>query len=139
MRMQACGGTGFINDACRDRRGRPPACPSSISMSGLTLTPANPPAAPIERLTQARRTMDAAGVTERWRGRDAFTVIDTGFGAGAQFLATWQAWRDDPLRPQRLQYVAIEPQPCDVDGLAQCHAAWPEIAALSAMLRAAWP
>ena len=35
------------------------------------------------------------GLPERWRGRDAFTVCETGFGLGLNFLALWRAWRDD--------------------------------------------
>ena len=38
------------------------------------------------------------GLPERWRGRDAFTVCETGFGLGLNFLALWRAWRDDPAR-----------------------------------------
>ena len=32
----------------------------------------------------------------RWQGREHFVVLETGFGLGHHFLATWQAWRDDP-------------------------------------------
>jgi len=48
---------------------------------------------------------------ERWRGRDRFTVLETGFGLGLNFLATWAAWEADPHRCKRLQYVSIEAYP----------------------------
>jgi tRNA 5-methylaminomethyl-2-thiouridine biosynthesis bifunctional protein len=48
------------------------------------------------------------GLPERWQGRDRFVVLETGFGLGNNFLATWQAWRDDPLRCERLIFISIE-------------------------------
>ncbi|GAB7534528.1 bifunctional tRNA (5-methylaminomethyl-2-thiouridine)(34)-methyltransferase MnmD/FAD-dependent 5-carboxymethylaminomethyl-2-thiouridine(34) oxidoreductase MnmC [Burkholderia sp. 3C] len=51
------------------------------------------------------------GLPERWRGRRSFTIVETGFGAGLQFLSTWSAWRADPARGERLHYVAIESHP----------------------------
>jgi tRNA 5-methylaminomethyl-2-thiouridine biosynthesis bifunctional protein len=28
-----------------------------------------------------------------WGGRPGFTILETGFGLGTNFLATWAAWR----------------------------------------------
>ena len=51
-------------------------------------------------LAQARQVFLAGnGLPERWRGRERFVVLETGFGLGNNFLATWQAWRDDPAAP----------------------------------------
>ena len=44
-------------------------------------------------------------------GRDRFVILETGFGFGLNFLATWQAWRRDPQRCARLHYVSIEKHP----------------------------
>ena len=46
-----------------------------------------------------------------WQGRDGFTVLETGFGLGLNFLATWDAWARDALRCRRLHYLAIEAYP----------------------------
>lgn len=53
----------------------------------------------------------------RWRERRVFTVMETGFGIGVNFLATWSAWRDDPARCQRLHVVSIEKHPFRCDDL----------------------
>lgn len=91
-------------------------------------------------LEQARYVFLAGnGLPERWRNRERFTIVETGFGLGLNFLATWQAWRADPGRSRRLHYVAIEKHPFSARDLAQLHALWPELASLSAALRAAWP
>ena len=79
------------------------------------------------------------GDAARWRGRDSFVILETGFGLGLNFLATWQAWRDDPARPRRLHFVSIEKHPFRRDDLARLLARWPELAASAAQLAAAWP
>lgn len=75
----------------------------------------------------------------RWQDRDRFVVLATGFGLGLNFLSTWQAWRNDPLRCRRLHFVAIESHPFTVADLASAHAAWPEFAALARALQEHWP
>ena len=74
----------------------------------------------------------------RWAGRDRFTVLDTRFGGGHKFLATWAAWQQDARRCDRLFYLAIEPRPPRRDQLAHWHAATP-LAALANTLAAQWP
>ena len=76
---------------------------------------------------------------ERWRGTSEFSALETGFGLGLNFLATWAAWRADPQRPQRLHFVSIEKHPFTADELEGLHAAYPEFAGLASELRAAWP
>jgi tRNA 5-methylaminomethyl-2-thiouridine biosynthesis bifunctional protein len=78
------------------------------------------------------------GLPERWRGRPRFTVMETGFGLGGNFLATWAAWRADPGRCTRLHFVSLEQYPLAPADLARVLAAspWPEQAR---ELLAAWP
>jgi tRNA 5-methylaminomethyl-2-thiouridine biosynthesis bifunctional protein len=89
---------------------------------------------------QARHVFLAGnGLPDRWRDRDAFVILETGFGLGLNFLATWLAWRDDPRRCRTLRFVSLEKHPFTAEDLAITHAAWPEFAELSALLRARWP
>jgi tRNA 5-methylaminomethyl-2-thiouridine biosynthesis bifunctional protein len=91
-------------------------------------------------LGQARHVFLAGnGLPVRWRGRRRFVILETGFGIGLNFLATWQAWRDDAGRPAVLHYVAIDKHPFTADDLVRLHALWPELAELSEALRTAWP
>lgn len=75
----------------------------------------------------------------RWQGRAHFTIIETGFGLGLNFLATWSEWHRNQSRCERLHFVSIEKHPFRAPDLETLHAMWPELAALSAELRAAWP
>lgn len=75
----------------------------------------------------------------RWQGRHRFVILETGFGLGLNFLATWQAWRNDPARSQRLHFVSVEKHPFTAADLTTAQAAWPEFAELAAQLQARWP
>ena len=89
---------------------------------------------------QARHVfLDGNGLPARWQGRERFTILETGFGLGLNFLATWQAWKDDARRPARLDFVSVEKHPFRTQDLAELHAPHAALAALAAELRAAWP
>ena len=76
---------------------------------------------------------------QAWAGRAQFVIIETGFGQGLNFLATWQAWRKDPQRCARLHFVSIEKHPFTRQGLAQLHAGLDDLLPLAGQLQAAWP
>lgn len=92
-------------------------------------------------LRQAREVFLAGnGLPARWQGRDRFTVCETGFGLGVNFLALWEAWRVDPRRSARLHVVSLEAHPLPRDELVRAHADLPpEAAALAAQLARQWP
>src|SRR5690606_9210512 len=52
-----------------------------------------------------------ARMRERWTERASFTLLDLGLGIGANFFATLAAWRGDPRRPARLDFVSVEAHP----------------------------
>lgn len=111
-------------------------------------TPGEPPRSPrhgdlyhprIGPLEQARHVFLAGnGLPARWAGRERFTVLELGFGLGNNFLATWQAWRDDAARCGRLVFVSIEKHPPRHEDLSRAHEASP-LPALAAALVSAWP
>ncbi|AFT87604.1 bifunctional tRNA (5-methylaminomethyl-2-thiouridine)(34)-methyltransferase MnmD/FAD-dependent 5-carboxymethylaminomethyl-2-thiouridine(34) oxidoreductase MnmC [Paraburkholderia phenoliruptrix] len=79
---------------------------------------------------------------ERWHGRRVFTVLETGFGMGINFLVTWAAWRADPARCERLHFVSTEKHPFALADLRRAYAAIlpdPAIAALADTLASEWP
>lgn len=90
-------------------------------------------------LAQTRHVFLAGnGLPDRWRGRERFVVAETGFGLGNNFLAAWAAWREDPQRCARLDFVSVELHPPTRDDLL----AWSrdaEIAPLADELWRQWP
>jgi tRNA 5-methylaminomethyl-2-thiouridine biosynthesis bifunctional protein len=88
---------------------------------------------------QARHVfVEGNGLPARWQGRDRFVILEAGFGLGNNFLATWQAWRDDPQRCKRLHFISIEQHPLSCADLARAHADSPS-PELAAALLDAWP
>jgi tRNA 5-methylaminomethyl-2-thiouridine biosynthesis bifunctional protein len=90
-------------------------------------------------LQQARHVFLAGnGLPQRWAGRRSFVVLETGFGLGNNFLATWQAWRADAARCEHLHFVSIERHPLAREDLARIQRD-PELEPLATSLAAAWP
>lgn len=79
------------------------------------------------------------GLPGRWRGLDRFVILETGFGLGLNFLATWQAWREDAERCKRLHFVSLEKHPLARDDLKAVHRRYAPLAPLAAQLQAQWP
>ena len=98
----------------------------------------HPPDGP---LGQAQRVfLHGNGLPERWQGRRQFTICETGFGLGASFLASWQAWRQDPARSDKLHFVSVEAHPFRQKDLAVLYARLPEELQEQAQeLLPAWP
>ena len=90
-------------------------------------------------LAQARHVfLQGNGLPQRWRGRRRFVIVETGFGLGNNFLAAWDAWRQDAQRCERLVFVSVERHPPTHDDLRRAHVGslLPELAA---KLVDAWP
>lgn len=79
------------------------------------------------------------GLPGRWAGREKFVIVETGFGLGLNFLATWLTWRDDPQRCRTLHFISLEKHPLAAADLARVHVAWPELATLADELGRSWP
>src|SRR6202051_742966 len=82
------------------------------------------------------------GLPQRWQGRRVFTVLETGFGMGINFLMTWAAWRADPACCENLHFVSIEKHPFSTDDLRRAYTVTVDdesVRALAATLAAARP
>jgi tRNA 5-methylaminomethyl-2-thiouridine biosynthesis bifunctional protein len=89
---------------------------------------------------QARHVfLGGNGLPVRWRSRSRFVILETGFGLGLNFLATWQAWRHDPARCGKLHFVSIEKHPFALSDLRQIHSRYSDLKEEAAQLQARWP
>lgn len=90
-------------------------------------------------LEQARHVFLAGNdLPARWQGRDVFSILETGFGIGLNFLATWQTWRNAG-RPCRLQFISVEKHPFLRNDLQTLLARHPALAEQAADLLTQWP
>ncbi|ACE85355.1 bifunctional tRNA (5-methylaminomethyl-2-thiouridine)(34)-methyltransferase MnmD/FAD-dependent 5-carboxymethylaminomethyl-2-thiouridine(34) oxidoreductase MnmC [Cellvibrio japonicus] len=79
---------------------------------------------------------------ERWAALapgSHFTIGETGFGSGLNFLAAWQLWLQAAPADARLHFVTVEKFPLTKPDLIRALALWPELEALSTPLIDAYP
>ena len=79
------------------------------------------------------------GLPARWQNRSRFTILETGFGLGLNFLATRLAWKADPQACRELHFISLEKHPFSAEDLVVAQAAWPEFSAMAEALRRHWP
>ena len=90
-------------------------------------------------LEQARHVFLAGNdLPARWIGTECFAILETGFGLGLNFLATWQAWRKSQARG-RLHFISVEKHPFRRDDLAGLLAPYSELEPLTGELLRQWP
>ncbi|TKF22608.1 bifunctional tRNA (5-methylaminomethyl-2-thiouridine)(34)-methyltransferase MnmD/FAD-dependent 5-carboxymethylaminomethyl-2-thiouridine(34) oxidoreductase MnmC [Vibrio genomosp. F6] len=83
---------------------------------------------------------------QRWQEHQQrrFTIGETGFGTGLNFLAVWQ-WFDKFLKEnpdaelKELHFVSFEKFPLNKDDLIKAHQAWPELAQYAEQLQQHYP
>jgi tRNA 5-methylaminomethyl-2-thiouridine biosynthesis bifunctional protein len=67
-----------------------------------------------------------------------FTIGETGFGTGLNFLACWQHWDNTAPTTARLCYVSVEKYPLHPDELTRALGLWPELKHYADQLIAAY-
>lgn len=83
--------------------------------------------------------LKGCGLPEAWRGRTHFTVGELGFGTGLNILALLDLWSRERPRNGHLHIWSVEAHPLSRNDLTISHDAWPELAAISEVLRGRWP
>lgn len=74
----------------------------------------------------------------RWSNRPDWHILETGFGLGLNFLATWEAWRQDPNRPDRLFFTSVEACPVEAGDIIRSAAGYPGLKSLASSLAQEW-
>ena len=81
-------------------------------------------------------------LSERWAvlgETDIFTIAETGFGSGLNFLAAWQLWLATAPASAQLHFVSVEKFPLKKTDLIRALALWPELNELAEQLTADYP
>ncbi len=82
--------------------------------------------------------LQGCGLPAAWAGQSQWRVLETGFGLGLNFLATWLAWKNDPQRPRLLHFVSTEACPVSAADLFSKAADHPDLLPLAVQLCAQW-
>ena len=72
----------------------------------------------------------------RWKVLDTpiFTIAETGFGTGLNFLCAWQLWLQCAPKHARLHFVSTEQYPLSHADMQQALSLWPQLSELSTHL-----
>lgn len=88
-------------------------------------------------LDQAREVfLKGCGLPEAWAGQPQWTVLETGFGLGLNFLVTWAAWKADPDRSGLLHFVSTEAFPAGAADVLRSARTHPELIPFAEQLHA---
>ncbi|MBU6373741.1 MAG: FAD-dependent 5-carboxymethylaminomethyl-2-thiouridine(34) oxidoreductase MnmC [Alphaproteobacteria bacterium] len=79
------------------------------------------------------------GLPEGWSGRPRFTIVELGFGAGLNAVATWDLWARTRSPGATLHFVTTEDRLLPQADAAGALAAFPAIAVRARRLLARWP
>lgn len=70
---------------------------------------------------------------------ESFTIGETGFGTGLNFLAAWRLWREISPSGWTLHFISTEKHPLSRADLQRALSAWPELAEQSTELLSNYP
>lgn len=82
--------------------------------------------------------LQGCGLPASWAGQPQWQILEIGFGCGRNFLAAWQAWKDDAQRPRILHFVAIDEGPAAAADLLLAAQPSPQLRTLAQALVGAW-
>ena len=80
-----------------------------------------------------------ADTTTTPSGPDRWTILETGFGLGLNFLSAWACWQASPVRPSTLRFVSTEAHPVSAHDIRRAGANDPQLQPLAERLADAWP
>ncbi|KTC90256.1 bifunctional tRNA (5-methylaminomethyl-2-thiouridine)(34)-methyltransferase MnmD/FAD-dependent 5-carboxymethylaminomethyl-2-thiouridine(34) oxidoreductase MnmC [Fluoribacter dumoffii] len=68
-----------------------------------------------------------------------FTIAETGFGIGLNFLVSWSLWEQYAPKSCQLHFISCEKHPLSLDDLIKSLAAWPQLEHYAQQLIADYP
>jgi len=83
--------------------------------------------------------LDSNQLSDRFKTTASFTIAETGFGTGLNFLAAWQLFNEQAQDTARLHFISVEKYPITPDDLTRALALCPELNAFSEQLIAQYP
>lgn len=77
----------------------------------------------------------------RWEklAQTHFSICETGFGTGLNFLCAWQLWRETAPNDARLDFISTEKHPLTLKDLKQALSLWPQLEDLNCQLIQQYP
>ena len=68
--------------------------------------------------------LDANNLPEAWSGGESFTIAETGFGTGLNFLCAWKLFEETHQAGQKLHFISVEKYPLSKDEITDALKGW---------------
>lgn len=80
---------------------------------------------PLNGLEEARTVFIGGNdLPRRWMDQKQFTIAETGFGTGLNFLATWESFEQTAPKDARLDFISFERYPLAIEDLKRALLLW---------------
>ncbi|MBI1301278.1 MAG: tRNA (5-methylaminomethyl-2-thiouridine)(34)-methyltransferase MnmD [Alphaproteobacteria bacterium] len=80
--------------------------------------------------------LDGNNLPQAWQGKEHFTICETGFGTGLNFLAVLKLLKDNPVK---LHYISIEKYPLSKEEIQSYLSVWEELSEELDMMLSVYP
>ena len=84
----------------------------------------------VDGLAETRHVfLDGNDLPAAWEGKDSFTICETGFGTGLNFLAVCQDWlrTEQDIRPKTLRFISFEKYPLSKEYIYKHLSHWEDL------------
>lgn len=68
--------------------------------------------------------LEGNGLPTRWKERPQFTIFETGFGTGLNFLAAWKLFRETKDAGVHLDFISVEKFPLNAGQIKEYLSVW---------------
>lgn len=86
--------------------------------------------------------LDGIGGSKELVSKPEYTILETGFGTGLNFLMTWQAWREAAMtlsRSQKMTFISLEAFPLSPEEIRQVLSPWQVLTEMRERLLEVYP
>ena len=68
--------------------------------------------------------LEGNNLPDAWKEQESFTVAETGFGTGLNFLCAWKLFEETANNNQRLHFISVEKHPLSKNQIRQALSVW---------------
>lgn len=83
--------------------------------------------------------LQANKLPQRFQDAQTFTIAETGFGTGLNFLSVCKLWLDIAPDNSKLRFISAEKTPLRLEDIQKAHDMWPEFKFISERLLSIYP
>ncbi len=74
-----------------------------------------------------------------WENKDVFTVGESGFGTGLNFLNVWALYEKSEKKPKELYFISVEREPLSLKDLKKANSLYPTLSKYAKQLHKLYP